>query len=193
MEFFWVFLRSRLLLLLKLRPFSFYLQNVLSILLVDLHEHSPQLDPFVEVLKDLDFDPLDFLSLLHSAAVAHVPLLLEVGVPRVDGRLGTLFPLPLPLQLQLQFLDFGPQVGDDVLVLADVDGDQLFVGDLPGFDVLGPVGVFQTVDGLLELAAGRRYAGDHRGFAVAPQTVLQQPSQLAVPVRNEEALLILVS
>jgi hypothetical protein len=61
------------------------------------------------------------------------------------------------------------QIIDDVFILTDVQCDEFFVGNGFGLDVLGTVGVFQGVDGLLELAAGRTHVHDHHSFAVAAQ------------------------
>lgn len=71
-------------------------------------------------------------------------------------------------------LYFLPEIVNDVLVLADVNGDQFLVGDGLGLDVLGSVGVLQAVDGLLELGRCGTDIGNHHCFAVPAQRVLQQ-------------------
>jgi hypothetical protein len=141
------------------------------------------------------FDSFDFLPLLYPAAVADLTLLPLERVSCVNGlllRLNFALILCPALEPLLELLDLLPEVVDDVLVLADVDGDQFLVGDGLGLDVLGPVGVLETVDGLLELRGSRTDVRDHHRLAVAAQTVLQQSRQLRVAVRHEEPLLVLV-
>ena len=61
------------------------------------------------------------------------------------------------------------KVVDDVLVLADMQSHQFFVGDRLGFDILGSVRILQSVDGLLELGTGRTDVHNHHSFAIATQ------------------------
>ena len=56
-------------------------------------------------------------------------------------------------------------------------------------DVSGPVGILECVEGLHEVPISGTYARNHEGPAVAPQGVLEEACQLAVPVRNMAALL----
>jgi hypothetical protein len=191
-----LFAELLLLQLLRFRLPSLYLQDILGVLLFDFHEDPPHLNSFVEVLEDVLLDALDLLPLFDPAAVADVPLLPDVVVAGVDGEGRGFFLLDaaafVALQLLLELLDFAPEVVDDALVLADVDGDELLVGDRLGLDVLGPVRVLEAVYGLLELGARRADVRDHHSLAVAPQAVLQDSRQLRVPVGHEEALLVLV-
>ena len=59
------------------------------------------------------------------------------------------------LELDFQLLDLAPKIGDDVLVGGDVLIDHFLVWLNLHLDVLGPVCVFQGVDGLLILVARR--------------------------------------
>jgi hypothetical protein len=70
------------------------------------------------------------------------------------------------------------QIIYDVFILTNVECDKFFVRNGFGLDVLGTVGVFQGVDGLLELTAGRTHVHDHHSFAVAAQRVFQKSCQL---------------
>lgn len=50
------------------------------------------------------------------------------------------------------------------------------------FDLLGPVGIFEGVVGVLIGQAGGADGSDHHGSAVAPDGVLEEAGQLAIPV-----------
>ena len=84
------------------------------------------------------------------------------------------------MQFQLQLLNLLPQIVDDVLVLQDVKGYQLFIAELLGFYVLGPVRILQSVDGFLELRAGWAHSGNHHRLTVAAQRVFEQSRQLGI-------------
>jgi len=49
-------------------------------------------------------------------------------------------------------------------------------------DVLGTVGVGESVARLLEVEAGRTDMSDHHRLAVAAECIFEQSSQLAVPI-----------
>ena len=51
----------------------------------------------------------------------------------------------------LEFFNFSMQIIDDILVLADMQGDQLFVSNGFCLDIFSSIGIFQCIDSLLKL------------------------------------------
>ena len=111
-----------------------YLQIILSVLFVQLHQGPSQLDALLEALRDFLLDDqhvlVVFLDVLEAAALA--VRLQQVRV-RVRQRLRR-------RDLVLQLVDLGPQVRYYVLVLSDMHLHQLLVLSHLAFYVLRPKG-----------------------------------------------------
>lgn len=59
-------------------------------------------------------------------------------------------------------------------------------------DVTGPIGVFQSIERLHQVAVGRRNAGNHHSARVATQGVLQDASKLVAAIGHMRAFLFRV-
>lgn len=161
--------------------------SFLNLHLVELVLHlqfakcSFELDSFLKVLHQVLLDLLHFLLILSLLALAIVAVnLVFLGLVRI-------------LQFDPQALNFVSEVIDDALVFRDVELHHFFVLNRVRFDVLGSLGVFQGVEGLLELARTRGYCHYHYGLTISPQRVLQHSRQLGVAIGHERAFFVLVS
>lgn len=121
-------LRARLLLL-ELGNLSLsllYLKVINRILLLDFHEYPSELYAFVEILEDLLFDAFYFLSLLDPSTVAHLSFLSYKLMWRVDWYYNFALVITIAaliLESKFELFDLLPQIINDILVLADMDGD----------------------------------------------------------------------
>ncbi len=95
-------------------------------MLLDFHEYPSELYAFVEILEDLLFDAFYFLSLLDPSTVAHLSFLSYKLMWRVDWYYNFALVITIAaliLESKFELFDLLPQIINDILVLADMDGD----------------------------------------------------------------------
>ena len=68
-------------------------------------------------------------------------------------NLDNVFKICLSSQLSLQLFDFAPEFIDNVFILSNMELNDFFIRiQRLGFNIFGPIGVFQRINSLLKLS-----------------------------------------
>lgn len=130
-------------------------EDVQGVLLFDFHHGPSELNSFVEVLENLFFDSFHVLFFVDPAANTTTAICVDsvfgAAVSALNsGKFVFIFDEVFSefegwtffAELEFKFLNFPVKVINDVFILTDVKGHQLFVSYGLGLDIFSSVGVF---------------------------------------------------
>ena len=101
------------------------------------------------------------------------------GLLRGLGR-----PSCLGKKLPLEIRDLVLESGNNLSILGNLVLDTVDVSHCTSFDVFGSVGILECVMCFFKTITASCNVSNHNRSTITPKTILEQPCQLGVPVRN---------